>query len=571
MAKSALIERVPIADVPEHLAVEGEQFSKARLTDLGREAVAPFVTDVEGPVYALTGRLSPLVATTAMARLSRRGDGFREILADEFLQAPKDSDGAGPAVVGNMTNEAKADETADRVINQFGDDSVKQLGMGSFVVEGASNILTKQLEWGRLASYLEQSTRYIFFDQKDTEGKWGYYIPEQLTPTQHSIYVKTMDRIFDNYSQLVRHIRQHLYDNPPKANVPKDVAFRNAIRAQACDAARLILPAAVKSTVGVVGDAHAIENLIIGLRAGNTPEARLTGDAVHRETSKVLGVFLRKTVDADRGGARTEYKLRVDENMRVVVAGLIEPKAEKREPQARLISVSHADELNALVPEMLFPYSQGWTIEELQNRVLSMTEEEKLRVFNAYIGERLNRRDKPGRGLEVIHYTFDVVCDYGIFRDLQRHRPLDAITWPAITPYVGYEVPRLVIDTGMEEIFHETAMLAENLYELLRELDPYFAQYSVLLGHKMHWTFTMNAREAFHLLELRTGPQGHPGYRKLAANMYEQIAKQHPLLATAMKFINRGEDDELTRLAAEQVQQRKRREMGLEEEALDDI
>jgi hypothetical protein len=174
------------------------------------------------------------------------------------------------------------------------------------------------------------------------------------------------------------------------------------------------------------------------------------------------------------------------------------------------------------------------------------------------MGERLNRRHRPGRALEQAHYTWDLVCDYGIFRDLQRHRMVDDLEWQPLTPRYGYDIPALVDEADLSEQFEACFDLSAQLYSELQAAGyEYEAQYATLLGHKMRWTITYNAREAFHLHELRTSPQGHPGYRKLVQQMHEKLAEVHPMLAEAMIFVNQGEDPELTRLAAERATQYK--------------
>jgi thymidylate synthase ThyX len=179
------------------------------------------------------------------------------------------------------------------------------------------------------------------------------------------------------------------------------------------------------------------------------------------------------------------------------------------------------------------------------------------------MGERLNRRHRPGRALEKAHYSWDLVCDYGIFRDLQRHRMVDDMNWQQLTPRYGYEIPALVEEAGLIEKFEACFDISLKLYSLLQAAGYALeAQYATLLGHKMRWKVTYNAREAFHLHELRTSPQGHPGYRKLVLKMHEKLAEVHPQLAEAMKFVNQDEDPKLTRLAAERYTQFKLQQLG---------
>jgi hypothetical protein len=206
---------------------------------------------------------------------------------------------------------------------------------------------------------------------------------------------------------------------------------------------------------------------------------------------------------------------------------------------------------------MLYEHSD-LSLQALRAEVTTWPYQRKLDVFAAYMGERLNRRHRPGRALEKVHYSFDLVCDYGIFRDLQRHRMVDDLEWQALTPRYGYDVPKLVEEAGLSDAFEQCFDLSLQLYSVMQSSGHRLeAQYATLLGHKMRWKLTYNAREAFHFHELRTSPQGHPGYRKLVLQMHEKVAEVHPMLAEAMKFVNQGEDPELARLAAERYTQYK--------------
>lgn len=525
----------------------------AYLTDEGIEAISPFVTNTDKDVYGITSKLGALLMAAAMARYSRRGDDLRIILADEFMGSEED-----------------ANRLLDRVVNEYGDDSVKQLIFGGAAVEGASNLLTKQIEWGRLAGYLEQSTRYIYYDKKDIDGKYRYVTPENLDDNLSAEYTQSMDTIFDNYSIMVRGIRAHLEEISDTPMEKRDVAWKNALRGQACDAARVVLPVATKSSVGIVNSGQAFENMIINLLSAPTEEARKTGQSLLDEMRQVLGVFLAKTDHPSRGGAMVEYKIRTSDNMRSLVKEVLPNSFERYPVEATLVDFTPEDELQ-VVAHMLHEYGQ-LPLDQIKNIVSNMTQGQKLEVFDAYVGERLNRRHKPGRAFEKIHYSWDIVCDYGIFRDLQRHRMVDELTWQDLTPWYGHETPELVKEAGYEDVAADCFELSERLYsKLWNNGHESEAQYATLFGHRMRWKWTYNAREAFHLHELRTTPQGHPGYRKLVNSMHQSVALVHPHTAAAMKFVNQGEDAELTRLAAEQYLQRKRRESGLSELSYDDF
>lgn len=508
-----------------------------QVTPEGQAYLDSAVTDSHGNVYGFSDKLSPLTIAAAMARLSRRGDDMRITILDEFAQA------AG-----------KDEALLKRVITAFGDDSVQQLVGQHMVVEGASNLLTKKLEWGRLASYLEQSTRYIYFDQKDANGEYRYYTPDYLEPKLKKSYQTIMNQIFDLYSEMVHKTTEYVQ---VKSKVPKkeqDMAWRGATRAQACDAVRPVLPVATKATVGIFASGQALESLIMHLLSDPLPEAKQTGEALLREARKTIPAFLERADKPDRGGALVAYTVETSAGVRKIAKQQLDETHSGDQQPVTLCNVWPRNEID-VVGDMLYEHSNA-SLDEIDAQVSKWTYKKKEKVFNAYIGDRLNRRHRPGRALEKIHYSWDLVCDYGIFRDLQRHRMVDDLSWQQLTPRFGYEVPKLVEDAGLSDMFEQCFDLSLKLYSLLQDAGyEYEAQYATLLGHKMRWKLTFNAREAFHFIELRTTPQGHPGYRKLAQQMYQKIAEVHPLIAGSMKFVNKGEDAELTRLAAEKYTQ----------------
>jgi len=507
-----------------------------QITQAGLDYLDKAVTNTTGNVYAFTGEMSPITVAAAMARLSRRGDDMRVTLLDEF---------AGKA--------GKDENLLKRVITAYGDDSVQQLTGMHVVVENASNLMTKKLEWGRLAAYLEQSTRYIYFDQKDKNGNYRYYTPNNFDSTTAQHYTQTMDQIFDRYSEIVHKLTDYVRSNDETPESERDVAWKGATRAQACDAARPLLPVATTATVGIFASGQALEALIMRLRSEELTESQTVGNQLLDEVRKVAPTFFERADKPDRGGATSAYMATKRNNLKKLVEESL-PSYSNDYPASTLVDVSHRNEID-IVPYMLYEQS-NLSLDEIMKEVNSWSYDKKVAVFNEYIGERLNRRHKPGRALEHIHYTWDIVCDYGIFRDLQRHRIVDGLEWQLLTPRYGYEIPDLVEEAGLSDLFEECFDLSYELYSRLQALGMYEeAQYATLMGHKMRWKITYNARQAFHFHELRSAPQGHPGYRRLINQLHERLSEVHPNIAAAMKFVNKDEDPELTRLAAERYTQ----------------
>ena len=514
------------------------------ITDKGNQFLEQSVTNTKSNVYAFTDKLSAITIAAAMARLSRRSDDMRITILDEFASS------AG-----------RDEKLLQRVITAYGDDSVQQLVGQHFVVESASNLLTKKLEWGRLAAYLEQSTRYIYFDQKDENNNYRYYVPPSLDKKTLVVYKQLMDSIFDLYSDMVHKLTFYIRSKDKTPITERDIAWQGATRAQACDAIRAVLPVATKSTVGVYASGQALESLIMHLMADELPEANETGKKILEESRKVIGTILERADKPERGGAAIAYKANTYNETKKLASKVLSGKYTTNYKDVTLTDYWPKNELD-LCADILYEHSD-MPLNDIKDSVSKLPIQKKHQILTTYFGERLNRRHKPGRALEIAHYSWDLMCDYGIFRDLQRHRMVDDMEWQQLTPRYGYETPLLVDQAGLTDDFEKCFEISLKLYSILQDSNygPE-AQYATLLGHKMRWKVTYNAREAFHLHELRTTPQGHPGYRKLVLAMHDKLCEVHPIIGEGMKFVNTDEDPKLTRLAAERYTQYKLKKLN---------
>ncbi len=527
------ISKVEVENPYLHKADDGQY----NITEAGKHFLEESVTDPLGNVYAFTQKLDSVTVAAAMARLSRRADDMRLTILDEF---------AG--------KQGKDSQLLQRVITAYGDDSVQQLTGIHMVVERASNLLTKKLEWGRLAAYLEQSTRYIYYDEKDSSGRYRYLVPEQLDKGTRQQFTAYMDRIFDLYSDMVHKLTDYLRSNTTVPKSEQDAAWRSAIKAQACDAIRPTLPVATMSTVGIFASGQALESLIMHLLSDPLREAQDVGRQLLNEARKIAPAFLERADKPERGGAAIAYRANTRSAVEQLAKSELPDSYSPPTDYVQLTDIWPRNELD-IVPDMLYEFS-NLSLGDIRKEVAGWSYDRKIRVLDTYVGERLNRRHRPGRALEKIHYSWDLICDYGIFRDLQRHRMVDDMEWQALTPRFGYEVPKLVEDAGLVDSFEGCFDMSLQLYSLMQQAGYQLeAQYATLLGHRMRWKVTYNAREAFHFHELRTSPQGHPGYRKLVKQMHDKLCEKHPLLGEHMKFVNQDEDPELTRLAAERYTQ----------------
>jgi thymidylate synthase ThyX len=531
-------------------AYVSEDFTPAEADVLRR-----YFTNLDEPVFALVN-LPEVVKGALFARYSRSPKSLRRLFLDEFVG---DLDIAGDASVDATVGLQRAEELYDRVFLEYGDDSVAQLGGVHLACEQASNLLTKVLERGRLMSYLEQSTRYIAYDAR-IGGRYRYYRDPGVLGSHLGLrYVGDLDRLFDTYGELASTMIDFFRDRFPKDPADSDFIYRQALKAKALDAVRGVLPAASLSNVGIYGTGQAYEALLLRMRAHPLPEARSYADLMLTELRKVIPSFLKRVDLTDRGVAASTYMAGGRIQMEEVAARLFPDEAGGggEGPSVRLVDFDPDAEVK-LVASMLYPYTQ-LADADIEARVRAMSVDERLGVVRAYVGERTNRRHRPGRAFERPSYRFDILADYGAFRDLQRHRLL-TIEWQPLSPRHGYTRPEAVDRAGLAPTFDEAMERSAALHDVLADPFPLHAPYAVSLAYRIRFVMEMNAREAMHLIELRTTPQGHPAYRVVAQEMHRLIAERagHRVVAEAMRFADHSPEPDLERLASERRAERRR-------------
>jgi thymidylate synthase ThyX len=516
-----------------------------------------YFTNLDGPVFALVN-LPEVVKGALFARYSRSPKSLRRLFLDEFVG---DLDIAGDMTVDATVGLDRAEELYDRVFFEYGDDSVAQLGGVHLACEQASNLLTKVLEWGRLMSYLEQSTRYINYDSR-LDGRYRFYRdPDVLNSPLALRYVGDLDRLFDTYAEMAATMVDFFRERHPKQPGDSDFVHRQAVKAKALDSVRGILPAATLSNVGIYGTGQAYEALLVRMRSLPLPEARRYADMMLAELRKVIPSFLKRVDLPDRGGATSDYLTRTRDDVAEIAARLFpadaDPAGPPQEPGVELLDWDPDGEVK-VVAAMLYPHTD-LPESRIDERVRSMTVDERLAVIRAYVGERTNRRHRPGRAFERTDYRFDVLSDYGAFRDLQRHRML-TIEWQPLTPRHGYTRPEAVDLAGLGDEFDLAMERSAELYDALLEPFPQQASYAVALAYRVRYAIQMNAREAMHLIELRSAPQGHPVYRNVAQEMHRLIAEKagHRALAEAMRFTDHSDEPALERLESERRAEQRR-------------
>jgi thymidylate synthase ThyX len=385
-------------------------------------------------------------------------------------------------------------------------------------------------------------------------GGYRYWRHPELGPE----YEATMDSLFDTYARSLPVVEAWAAERFPRAETQPESAYRRSIKAKALDLLRGILPAASLSHMGIFASGQAYEQLVLHLMASPLPEARDYGSMILSELNKVIPSFLVRVERPDRGGEWVEYLRERGEAAERWAArfGLDRGRARASSaPSVRLLEVRGSED--DLLAALLFEATSA-SEEEIRATIRVLPPDEREQLLAELIGERANRRHRPGRGLESISYRFEVVSDYGAFRDIQRHRML-TIQWQPLTPHLGAGLPEELVDAGVADDYRAALDRSRVEYErLVKAGHAELASYSLCLGYRIRYVLDMNAREAMHLIELRSGREGHPAYRAVAHELHAQIAAVHPRVAAAMKHVDRETEPRLERILSEIRTQAKR-------------
>ena len=516
-----------------------------------QQALAPYFTNLDKPVFAIVN-LPEVVKGALFARYSRSAKSVRRLFLDEFLEDVERESNVAPSDAGS----ARAEQLYTRMLSDYGDDSVAQLGGVHLACEGVSNVLTKILERGRLMAYLEQSTRYVPYTDKVADN-WKYVVPQEVEDVGLAVqFREVLDDAFETYARWIPAVEAHFRRLVPKSPDDSNFVYRQSIRAKALDTLRGLLPAATRSNLGLYGTGQAYEALLIRMRAEPLAEAGEYAALMLHELRKVIPAFLTRVDQAERGQRWSDYLRETREETRSLATHLLS-HAESAQPEVQLTDFDPEGEEKVLAAALYAVSSLS--DEELLNTVRRMTADERAALLRAYVGDRHNRRHKPGRAFERTSYRFDILADYGAYRDLQRHRLLTTEA-QRLTPHHGYDMPPAVAEVGAADDFRRVMDRSAELFAALVNVTvPEVASYAVCMAYRIRFYMDMNAREAMHVIELRTSPQGHPAYRRICQEMHRLIREQagHTAIAEAMQFVDFSEVD-LERLASERASERKR-------------
>jgi thymidylate synthase ThyX len=525
-------------------------------TENQRKILERYVTHTSSNVFALRN-LPEVIKGALFSRYSRSSLGLRSLLLKDFIL---NEETAFAAIAGQPTGDEqeiedqtmaikKAQNFYDRILDGYGDDSIGELGGAHLALENISMIAAKCVEDSRIGgSPLEKSTRYIYFDQK-IEGDYLFYRePILMTSAYRDIYLDTCNLLFDTYSQLIPPLTELMEKKFPKEHDVSKVAYTAALRAKVLDCLRGLLPASALTNMGVYGNGRFFETLLQKLNCHNLAEMQDIGKKSYQELSKVIPSFVRRAEGCHKyqksfthfsEQMQTELKMLADRHCgslgKMTGAGVCLCNYDPEGPVK-------------VAASLLFGHCPS-SLLELQEYCSSLSEDELGRILDAGCNYRENRRHKSPRALEHATFTFEIVADFGIYRDLQRHRMLTQDR-QLLSCNFGYFIPNEIKDTEMEKKYSSAMFEAKKVYDKIASEFPEEAQYVVPMAYNMHWYFHINLRALQWMCELRSSPAGHPSYRYIAQELAKQVCSVFPCFERFFKFVD-YEGYELGRLGQE--------------------
>lgn len=500
-----------------------------------------------------------------MSRYSRTDKSMRQIFLDEFLK-----------------NKNRGEEFYDRVLLEYGDDSVAELGEAQIAIEGLSNIAVKKIEDRRIGlSYLEKSSRYVTWNKKE-KGKYRFYRDSEISRSKFAdMYEDTCNFSFDVYSKNIEPMIKYIREKYPiekynfkdstdnkekqfsKLNKESDIKSANMIykgstKAKALDILRGLLPASTLTNVGITGNGRAFEYLLTVLGASELKEEQDLALKIKKELDTTIKSFVRRA-DDKYGKAFQKYLKNLKDKSKTIVSREITSNPIKGTITKLVDHESEKNALDKIITSIMYEQSPSTSYQNILQHVKKMSKEKKIKIINEFTKLRTNRRHRPSRAFENVYYTFDLCNNFGMFRDLHRHRAL-TLQRQLLTTDHGYSIPNEVKILGIEKDFKDCMSNSKETFDKIKIKYPEQAQYVVNFAYNYPYFIKFNLREACHLIELRTIPQGHIDYRRVAQQMFRQINKVHPNLSKIMKFVDMKEYD-LERFESEKRTEEKRKNL----------
>ena len=444
--------------------------------------------------------LPPEVKAVTFAKCSRTDKNFAEI-ADELT-------------------EEKSAEFNEKWVVGYGHSSIAEHAVLNLAVENISRLATEVLEGNRLGSYTEKSSRYQIFAEDD------YYLPPNFENTEEAVlYPETMRFLMKNYLHFYAKIFEHLKNKIPKKMDEEPAKYEARLKPLALDSARYILPVASLANIGVTMNARSLEYAITKMLSHPLKEVRELGQEIKKVSQKNLPTLVKYAQP-------NLYLMETNQALSELAKKYFQTKSSD---QTNVMLVEYRDNAeDILVSAILYRYCHQSFV-EIRSRVSNLSKEEKEEVISEGL-KKLGDYDTPLKELEHVYYIFDCVMDEGAYYEFKRHR-MCTQTVQDLTVENGYQAPPVIEENEeLKQLFLASSNKVEDIFPKIAAKFPEEAKYLVLNAYRRRVLVSLNLRELYYLVKLRTSPAAHFSIREIVRRMYELVKEKHPAFVKYIKI-----------------------------------
>ncbi|MCA9392046.1 FAD-dependent thymidylate synthase [candidate division WWE3 bacterium] len=536
----------------EDLSSAQPLFNPLGLTNEDKYLLKPFFTNLDKPVFTVS-MLPPEVIGALCSRASRAKGDLRTIFLEEFVKPfLEDKSDYSKALrefidflhtnpTSLIFSNPKGRDFYIKWLAQYGDDSIAQMAGSHLVFSQLSLVAIKHFETMRVGiAPIEKSTRYVDYSEK-INGHYLYYTDPKLKNLGlYEEYERVMDMIFDTYTELTKKYGEYL-----TKHFPDEKSL--LIKTKTFDTVRGILPLSTLSQVAFFANGQAFEYAISRSLKHPLAEVRWAGQASYNELSLTIPSFVRR-LESDISDEYQSYLSSQPQKAEAITTKLnLKTKNTPARWGVRLLEYDPHGE-NKVIAGFLYPYLHQ-SFDELVDTVTHLAPTEKDEILKIIFQDRTARWYKTPRSFEHAQLTFEVTANWGVWKDLQRHRMLTE-QHELFSATLGYEVPVELEEAGLDGLFREAVDASTSLYQKIAVHDIALAQYAVTQTHYHRFIQRQNLRSFFWEAELRTIAQGHPDYRKIEQEKVKLVRDVYPHIGrfvmadmTDYTFARRGSEE----------------------------
>jgi len=479
-----------------------------------------YVTNVESDVYGLINLPEEVIAVL-FAFYSRSAgslkDNLSKLLKDEELNFSNGQVGGNKLLFA----QEQARNFHEKWVLGYGHASVAEHAVAHIAVENISILLSKVIEDSRLASFTEKSSRYVFFKNTDF-----YPLNEIEDKELLEEYQNTAKSLIEDYSRAYEEIYKNLICNFDKKGQGPCNKDKIACKKITCDIVRYFLPTSTYTNLGMTANGRELAHIISKMLSNPLEESKICGKRIKEEGMKLIPTLVKYA-------SEKSYMKNTSNNIRILLKN-IEVETDRASLSRSVTLVKYQEDPEFIVAASILyehiPSDYGSLVEDLEKQGLEYSR----KIIDEFMKDR-GEHDQPLRNLEHVNYTFDILIDYGAFRDIQRHRI--ATQSPQIfTNEYGFSKPEEISEFNLDDLFDSAMSRAEKCYLKLKDYDPVSAQYILPLAFRKRVLFSWNLRELHHFITLRTSNLGHLSYRKIAYEVFKEVKRVHPFLAEYIRY-----------------------------------